>query len=207
MEPDMEFLVIASAHFLALLSPGPDFFLIMQASLRMPIRYGLALAAGIGAANGVYLLVAILGLEVLRDLGWLMSLLHYLGALYLVFLGIMLLKSESTDLEEAEKPTYFLLEQQLNRQFLVGFMSAILNPKNCIFYLSLFTVMVAESTGLTTRLLYGVWMTGVVTVWDCALVALLGKKSIKRRLGAGVRILEKASGAILLCFGLLLPLT
>jgi len=203
----MEFLVIASAHFLALLSPGPDFFLIMQASLRMPIRYGLALAAGIGAANGVYLLVAILGLEVLRDLGWLMSLLHYLGALYLVFLGIMLLKSESTDLEEAEKPTYFLLEQQLSRQFLVGFMSAILNPKNCIFYLSLFTVMVAESTGLTTRLLYGVWMTGVVTVWDCALVALLCKKSIKRRLGAGVRILEKASGAILLCFGLLLPLT
>lgn len=203
----MEFLVIASAHFLALLSPGPDFFLLMQASLRMPIRYGLALAAGIGVANGVYLLVAILGLEPLRGLGWLMSLLHYLGAIYLVFIGIMLLKSERADLEEAEQPTHFLLEQQLGRQFMVGFMSAILNPKNCIFYLSLFTVMVAESTGLTTRLLYGVWMTSAVTVWDCALVALLGKNSIKKRLGHGVRILEKISGAILLFFGLLLPLT
>ena len=33
----MEFLLLASAHFLALLSPGPDFFLIMQASLRLPV--------------------------------------------------------------------------------------------------------------------------------------------------------------------------
>ena len=32
----MEFLLIASAHFLALLSPGPDFFLLMQAALRLP---------------------------------------------------------------------------------------------------------------------------------------------------------------------------
>lgn len=32
----MEFLLSASAHFLALLSPGPDFFLIMQTSLHLP---------------------------------------------------------------------------------------------------------------------------------------------------------------------------
>ena len=41
----MEFLLLATAHFLALLSPGPDFFLIMQASLRLPLRYGFAICA------------------------------------------------------------------------------------------------------------------------------------------------------------------
>lgn len=203
----MEFLLIASAHFLALLSPGPDFFLIMQASLRMPIRYGLALACGIGAANGVYLLVAILGLEIIRDLGWLMTLLRYLGALYLIFLGIVLLQSAGTKIEEHRQADNFLLRQHLGRQFLVGFTSAILNPKNCIFYLSLFTVMVADSTSFVTRLLYGFWMTGVVTVWDGALVSVLGKNSIKKRLGAGVHVVEKIAGAMLLLFGLLLPLT
>ena len=33
----MEFLLLASAHFLALLIPGPDFFLKIQASLRLPV--------------------------------------------------------------------------------------------------------------------------------------------------------------------------
>lgn len=206
MEYKMEFLVIACAHFLALLSPGPDFFLIMQVSLRMPIRYGLAVAFGIGAANGVYLIIAILGLEIIRDLGWLMTTLHYLGAIYLIFIGIMLLKSSGAKIEHSEKPQNFLFDHHLGRQFTVGFMSGILNPKNCIFYLSLFTVMVAETTGVTTRLMYGLWMTTVVTLWDCALVLLLGKKSVKHRLGRGIFYLEKVSGAMLLFFGLLLPL-
>ncbi|WP_419174141.1 LysE family translocator [Desulfosediminicola sp.] len=203
----MEFLIIATAHFLALLSPGPDFFLVMQASIRMPIRYGFALSFGIGAANGVYLIVAILGLQIIRDFSWLMTALHCLGAAYLIFIGIMLLKSPGTDLDTSEKNNSFLLEQHLGRQFLVGFMSGILNPKNCIFYLSLFTVMVSETTGFSTRLLYGLWMTTVVTAWDCALVSVLGKNSIKERLGRGIFYLEKVSGIMLLFFGLLLPLT
>lgn len=33
----MEFLLLASTHFLALLSLGPDFFLIMQTSLGLPV--------------------------------------------------------------------------------------------------------------------------------------------------------------------------
>ena len=58
----MEFIFIATAHFLALLSPGPDFFLIMQAALRLPPRYGIAICVGIAFANGTYLLLAVLGL-------------------------------------------------------------------------------------------------------------------------------------------------
>lgn len=80
----MEFVLIASAHFLALLSPGPDFFLIMQTALRMPMRYALSVCAGIAAANGLYLTIAVLGLEAVRNMHLLMTVLKYLGSGYLI---------------------------------------------------------------------------------------------------------------------------
>jgi len=42
----MEFILIAAAHFLAFLSPGPDSFLILQISLRLPLRYAISVCGG-----------------------------------------------------------------------------------------------------------------------------------------------------------------
>lgn len=157
----MEFFLIASAHFLALLSPGPDFFLIMQASLRLPLRYCLAVCGGISCANGMYLLSAVLGLEIIKDTAWLMSVLTYAGAVYLMFLGTMLLRT-GRRLSVKDEAGAFLHTHSLARQFVIGFMSGILNPKNALFYLSLFTVMVSDQTSLETRFFYALWMMSVV---------------------------------------------
>jgi threonine/homoserine/homoserine lactone efflux protein len=202
----MEFLLIAAAHFLALLSPGPDFFLIMQASLRLPRRYGVAICAGIALANAVYLVVAVSGLEVVREMGWLMVVLKYLGAVYLVFLGVVLLGAPVRDLRE-EKTSDILGAHHLGKQFSVGFLSAILNPKNAIFYLSLFTVMVSADTGLATRCLYAVWMTLVVFIWDAVVVMTIGNRRIRDRLGRSIFWIEKISGIMLTVFGIFLPFT
>lgn len=199
----MEFLLIASAHFLALLSPGPDFFLIMQASLRLPMRYGFAICAGIALANGVYLLAAVTGLEVVRDTAWLGSLLKYLGGIYLLFIGVMLLRTRVQSFDNMENAS-FLQVQSMKRQFLIGFMSAILNPKNAIFYLSLFTVMVSDQTGFFTRCLYALWMMSVVFLWGCFVVAAIGRDRIKRWLGGSICFVEKISGAALAFFGIFL---
>ena len=89
----MEFITIAVAHFLALLSPGSDFFLILQGSLRLPRRYGIAMAAGISLANGVYLTLTLFGLEFIKEFNLLTQTLKYCGAAYLLFLGICLLST------------------------------------------------------------------------------------------------------------------
>lgn len=200
----MEFVLLASAHFLALLSPGPDFFLIVQASLRLPLRCGLAICLGIAAANAVYLLFAVLGLETVRETQWLIILLKYSGAAYLVFLGSMLLRSPRQALNHKE-PDSFLHTHSLGKQLAVGFTSGILNPKNAIFYLSLFTVIVSHETVFTVRCLYALWMTSVVLVWDVLLVLIIGNDRLKNALGQGVFFIEKISGFMLTLFGILLP--
>lgn len=200
----MEFLLIASAHILALLSPGPDFFLVMQASLRLPRRYGFAICSGIAIGNGVYIALAVIGLEVVREMAWFLSLLKYLGGTYLLFLGVMLLRTpvQSLDIRGSDS---FLQVQNLKSQFLIGFMSAILNPKNAIFYLSLFTVMVSEQTVFLTRCFYAFWMLSIVFLWDCCVVMAIGRDGVKKWLGSSIYYIEKVSGVALAAFGIFLP--
>ena len=200
----MEFLLIASAHILALLSPGPDFFLVMQASLRLPRRYGFAICSGIAIANGVYIALAVIGLEVVREMGWFLSLLKYLGGVYLLFLGVMLLRTPVQSFDNRVSDS-FLQVQNVKRQFLIGFMSAILNPKNVIFYLSLFTVMVSDQTVFLTRCFYALWMVSIVFIWDCSVVMAIGMDGVKKWLGGSIYFIEKVSGAALVLFGVFLP--
>lgn len=199
----MEFLLIASAHFLALLSPGPDFFLILQTALRLPLRYAFAVCAGIASANGLYLLLAVLGLETIRQWTGLMVVLRFLGAAYLLSIGILLLRAPMRPLESGS-PTSMLHVQSLRQQFTIGFMSGMLNPKNAIFYLSLFTAMVSPQTSLGMRGLYGLWMASLVLFWDMGVAMALGNKRIKARLGHWIFRIEKFSGAMLALFGVLL---
>lgn len=202
----MEFIILASAHFLALLSPGPDFFLIMQASLRLNLRYGIAICTGIALANGVYVFLAVFGFEVIRDTTWLLSVFKYLGAVYLLFIGIMLLRAPKRTCDN-QGSSSFLHVESIKRQFMIGFMSAILNPKNIIFYFSLFTVMVSTETAFSTRCMYALWMMSVVFVWDCFVVLVISRDKVKRLLGECIFYIEKVSGTALALFGIFLPFT
>lgn len=200
----MEFIILASAHFLALLSPGPDFFLIMQASLRLPLRYVFSICSGIALANGVYLLLAVFGFEVVRETTWLLSLFKYLGAIYLLFLGVMLLRAPKRTYDN-QGSNSFLHVESIRRQFFIGFMSAVLNPKNIIFYFSLFTVMVSSETKFSTRCIYALWMMSIVFLWDCFVALTISREKVKKWLGNCIFYIEKISGTALAFFGIFLP--
>ena len=196
----MEFLLIASVHFMALLSPGPDFFLIMQTALRMRLKFAWAVCAGIAAANTVYISLAIIGFECISKLPHLMQSLHYAGGGYLLYLGFLLLKAPKTAFSDQQKED-ILLAPRIAGQFLIGFTSGILNPKNSIFYLSLFSAMVSPATPLMQRFLYGLWMAAMVLGWDMAIAAVINKHS-SRSLPAGwIFSLEKLAGLALSFFG------
>lgn len=201
----MEFLLIASAHFVALVSPGPDFFLIMQVSLKLPVRYGISLCAGISVANALYLFLAVVGLESIRQMPFLITVLKYSGGAYLVFLGIMLLKAKRS-VGDPQQKTNFLSKKHLGQQFVIGFTSAVLNPKNIIFYLALFATMVSPQTDFLSRFLYAAWMVLIVFLWDSGLVLFIAGKGLKKRLGNSIFVLEKMSGAVLALFGIMLPI-
>ena len=200
----MEFLILATAHFLALLSPGADFFIIVSTALKKPLKNAFMVSVGIATANAFYLCIAVLGLESIKHMTELMNILKYLGGLYLLYMGFMLIKTPKINIDiKTDSPLHV---ETLKSEFTKGFLSAFLNPKNIIFYLSLFTTLVSVTTPLYMRSLYALWMCFLVLFWDMGISAMIGNKKIKERLSCYIFTIEKIAGTILGLFGVLLIL-
>ncbi|SVE05656.1 uncharacterized protein METZ01_LOCUS458510, partial [marine metagenome] len=55
----------------------------------------------------------------------------------------------------------------LKNPFLVGFLTNILNPKAILFFISLFSVFIDQSTSVYIKIIYGIWMVFFTGVWFC----------------------------------------
>lgn len=196
-----EFAALAMAHFLALISPGPDFFLIVGTSVREGAAQAAGLCAGIAAANGAYILLALTGFAFIKQTPLLFAALRTAGALYLVYLGVMLLKAPRRPLHSPGQPEAESRSTNRRKQFAAGFLSAILNPKNAVFYLSLFTVIVSRDTPQPIQASYGFWMVLAVFFWDLSIARLAGGEKVRCLLDRHTHRIEKCSGGALLLLG------
>ena len=192
-----QFLIIAGAHFLALLSPGPDFFLIVRSAMVNGARVASGVCVGIALANGVYIGLAIGGVAVLQEVAGLFAVLKWAGCAYLAWLGWRFLTvRDATLAPEAGART--IRRCSWWRECRVGFLSGILNPKNSLFYASLFSLGFERDTTFGVQLAYGVWMFAVVLLWDLCIARAAGHPPVVRRFMMHVRTVERITGAVLL---------
>lgn len=192
------FIALALAHFVALLSPGPDFFLLMGFAARHRLRGSAGLCVGIAAGNGLYILLVIVGASALRQFTLLFTLIELLGALYLLWIGWLLVRSPAKPLAlnhtDQRCPSW-------RRQLLLGLGSALLNPKNALFYLALMTALLGPDVTLLQQSVSGIWMVTVVLLWDLAVVSCIALPAVQARLRMSVWKIERAAGVVLLVFG------
>ena len=192
-----QFLIIAGAHFLALLSPGPDFFLIVRSAVVNGVRVASGVCVGIALANGVYIGLAISGVAVLQEVAGLFAVLKWAGCAYLAWLGWRFLTVRD-DAQDPETEAGTVRRGNWWREFRVGFLSGILNPKNSLFYASLFSLGFERDTTFEVQLAYGVWMFFAVLLWDLCIARAAGHPPIVRRFMAHVRKVERVTGVVLL---------
>ena len=119
------------ASFVLAVTPGPGVFYIVTRSLLQGRRYGLASVGGVALGNLGNAVGAALGLAAVFALSSLaFTVVKYAGALYLVYLGIRMLRSAPA------KPaaTTTAKPEPLASIFRDGFIVALLNPKTAIFF-------------------------------------------------------------------------
>ncbi len=192
------FPALALAHFVALLSPGPDFFLLVGYAVRYRMRGSAGLCVGIAVGNGLYILLAIIGWGILRQLPLLFTIIELLGALYLLWIGSLLIRSRPQTLTGADARSTC---PGFGKQLLLGLGSSLLNPKNALFYLALMTALLGPSVTLLQQTMSGIWMTSVVLCWDLLIVMFIGLPQIQRRLTRGILWVERIAGGVLIIFG------
>lgn len=189
------FFILAFAHFLALISPGVDFFIIINSTIKNGKRAGIIVAFGIAIANLVYILLALFGIMFIKNNLLIFNFLKLSGCVYLFYISYYLFKSKRKNLFENVSKNRKSIT--LISSFFKGFLSAILNPKNFIFYFSMFSITSQNNTPFFIQTIYGLWMFFAVLIWDIFIVYILNLRKIKQLFNRYIYLIEKISAVFL----------
>jgi threonine/homoserine/homoserine lactone efflux protein len=196
-----EFIMLAAAHWLALVSPGPDFLLLLRSALRHGRCNGIGASLGIACANGVYIVLALAGFSLLQRSPSALTVMKSLAAAYLAYIGWAFMQASRAGPPVMTGEAGGIKRDGFLRGFVAGFLSGGLNPKNGLFYLGLFTLMVGAGTRMHIKLLYGLWMFAAVFVWDAGLVLAVSNARVAQWIGRYFARAEWLAGVILLLGG------
>ena len=200
-----EFLSVAVAHALAVASPGPDFALVLRQSLAHGRRTAIWSSIGIGCGISVHIVYCLLGLGfVLKSSPVALTVVKYLGAAYLAYVGVQALRSQprAGDLDLAtggSAPTD-------RAAWTTGFMVNVLNPKAALFFISLFPLAVSVTTPKFIQAGYGLWMAVTTMAWFCFVSVVFTKAEVRNRFLRHGHWIDRALGVVFLAFAVGLAL-
>lgn len=193
-------LSLAGAAFIFGISPGPGTLAALSVSTTQGLRSGLILGAGEAVGDVVYLTMAILSLGYLSIyLEPVMIFVRWIGAGYLIYLGIMQFRQSKLELETTKQISNRI------KLFLMGFLIGGTNPKVVLFYLSFIPLFLDLSNiNLTTGL--QIIFTVYFSVFASLIVVCVAGNQIKTWISkpSSLRILNRITGIIMIVVGILL---
>ena len=172
--------VFLLAALILLLTPGPAVLYIIARSMDQGRIAGFVSVLSIESGNSLHVLAATLGLSaILMSSALAFSIVKYLGAAYLIYLGIRRLLARDQGHEFAK-----VQHQSLHRIYSQGVLVATLNPKTALFFLAFLPQFVDPSAGsvsLQLLTLGGLFvMMAIVTDSMYALLASTAGSWLKR---------------------------
>ncbi len=190
------------ASLLLNLTPGNDMIYVASRSISQGIKAGIISAFGVFIGCFVHILAAVFGLSIIiMKSVFLFQLIKFLGAGYLIYLGVKALITKS-DFNKDITPLPSVDRWKLLKQ---GIITNALNPKVALFFLSFLPQFIQIGSPLYKAQLFslGLWFDLQGTLILIFVAYLLGKTSnfIKRNQKFW-RIQEKITGIILIGLGI-----
>ncbi|OWV67783.1 lysine transporter LysE [Rhizobium sp. R339] len=200
-------LAFLSAAVLLNLSPGPDIAFILGHTMRGGKRAGFSALLGVWSGACLHVLMAALGLSaVLAASAFAFSTVKWIGAAYLVWLGIQALRAGGGSglMKAADEK---LPAARIYRQ---GILVSLLNPKVAIFFLAFLPQFVVEGAGPTWAqlMLHGGLIIAVAAFIEPPLVLLGGRLADVLRHNEKIgRWLDRGLCALFVALGVRLALS
>lgn len=195
-----EFLLVALVHFLAVISPGPDFAVVIRNSVGMGRQAGVITALGVGSGIMLHVAYSLLGIGlIVSQSAWLFNLLKLAAAGYLFYLGAKALRSGP-----AVTNTDFQAPAPLSKRkaFANGFITNGLNPKATLFFLSLFTLIISPRTPMVVQAFYGLYLVLATAAWFCLVALLFSHARVRRGFARLGHWFDRLMGVVLIGLGL-----
>ncbi|HCE44640.1 MAG TPA: amino acid transporter [Lentisphaeria bacterium] len=195
----------AFLNLLAAISPGPDFVMAVRNSLNYSRRTGIFTGFGIGLGLAVHIIYCAAGVGyIIAKSIVVFNIIKYLGAAYLIYMGIRSLMAHRTKIEiETKKESQDLTRMQAVK---IGFLTNVLNPKATMFFLGLFTFVIRPDTPAYVIVIISFIMIMTAITWFTIVAIFFTQKRIQDAYARFENVINRAFGALLIFLGVKIAL-
>ena len=197
---DSQLVLFVLTSLVVILIPGQDMVLVMSRGITQGAKAGIVTAAGVSVGLLGHTILAALGLgALLMTSEFLFSILKYIGAAYLVYLGIRLIFSRSNEFEIHESN-----RKSFRKLFIEGSLSNLSNPKVTIFYFAFLPQFISTDIQNPTfyLLALGVSFSLLTFLVKAPIGFFAGIASVwVRSRPIVVKLINRVSGAVLIGLG------
>ncbi|MDJ0738628.1 MAG: LysE family translocator [Gammaproteobacteria bacterium] len=192
---------VAAIWGVAVVTPGPNFFLVAHQGASQSRRAAAMAVLGIVLGTVLWGLAYFFGITLLFAVApWAFGLLKLLGAAYLCYLGVRLLwraGQRSSPIRHSSAP---------RRVFWTGLLTNLTNPKTALFVMSLFATVLPERPGWVLGVSSVIVMAGISLLWYGAVALLLSSHRVMHAYRNARLAIERVAGAVFIGFGVHLAL-
>jgi RhtB (resistance to homoserine/threonine) family protein len=168
-------LTYIAAAFALVLAPGPAQALVLANSISNGRRAGIVTTLGLNVGTLVHTIAAALGLSaILATSALAFSVVKYIGAAYLIYLGVKAIRDRSANIDsDITEKTSKTIRQTFTRAIAVG----ILNPKVALFFMAFLPQFVDPARGAVVIqfMVLGIILVGIAVAWDSVLASVAGR--------------------------------
>lgn len=184
------------------LTPGADTMYILENSMSRGKKVGVMSALGINTGCIIHTILAALGLSaILAKSAYAFNIIKYLGASYLIYLGIRSLTSKSSMLMKKDNDK----KDSLKKIYFQGIITNVLNPKVALFFLAFLPQFINPNNtyGAIPFLVLGFTFVIMGTMWSMTLAIFSSyiTGNLSKKFGLA-NSLNKITGGIFIFLGL-----
>lgn len=192
--------VAASAILLAI--PGPTILLVISYALGHGRRFAAATVAGVALGDFTAMTASMLGLgALLAASATIFTALKWIGAAYLIYLGIKLWRAPVANRETGEMPAK---NEKATRIFLHAYVVTALNPKSIIFFVAFLPQFLDTTRPVFMQMVIfetTFLVLATLNAGSYALMASMARQTIRKP--TVQRIVNRTGGSLMIGAGLL----
>lgn len=189
---------------IAVITPGPNFFITVHTAIGETRRLSFFTVFGIVAGTLVWAISGYLGVTIIfKTVPVLYYSLKIIGGMYLIYIGIALLirKKENRTPRQNKKPLSAI------NCFRLGLFTNLLNPKTAAFMTSLFAATIPLNGSVKLGILCVVLICSISALWYSLVVIIFSLNWSKRAYVSYQRSIERVAGGIFILFGIKLAVS
>jgi RhtB (resistance to homoserine/threonine) family protein len=191
-----------------IISPGPNLVITLRNSLIHTRRAGIYTALGLAVGDLIHIGGWLIGIGVIITRSVLLfNVLKWLGAAYLIYIGIKALQTRKHSALELEQLALGGNQMDAKHAFKMGLLTCLLNPKVTLFFFALFTQLIEPGTPLWMQGVYGFTVASVEFLWFSTVAVTISRPLIKRQFVGISHWLERVMGAVLIGLGVRLAVS